>query len=77
MRVSMPRQLTPKSVPIVHCTHGTIEDGEAVYCALCHQSGLDGHPDLVIDKKAEKERTRQWDEVVDGLAGGIGPAELH
>jgi hypothetical protein len=72
MRISMPRELTPKSVPIVDCTHELIQDGDEIYCVLCHQSGLDGHPDLVIDKKAEKQRTRQWDAIADGLAGGVG-----
>lgn len=58
--------------PLTMCQHGVINDGEHVYCPVCHICGLDGHPELIIDTKAEKVRTRQWDDTVDGLAGGTG-----
>ncbi len=58
--------------PLTPCQHGIINDGDSVYCPVCHVCGLDGHPELIIDRKTEKVRTRQWDEVADGLVGGIG-----
>ena len=48
--ILMPLLLKPDS----SCPHGIISDGQTVYCIQCHATGLDGHPDLVIDKAVER-----------------------
>ena len=61
----MPQHFTPQAP----CPHGVIEDGAHVVCLVCHATGLDGHPDLIV-----KELPPDPPEAIDGdgLAGGLG-----
>jgi len=64
--ILLPQHFTPES-PCPHTGH--IPDGQRSYCTVCHESGWDGHKDMVITEMPPDPPCL----VDDGsLAGGLG-----
>ncbi len=49
LEVLFPHDFTPSAL----CEHEPIQLGDLVYCAVCHQTGVENHPLLVRDPREE------------------------